>query len=130
MSSWPLVLRLALDEVRDRYAFVILDCPPDYSKVTVNALVAADGLVIPTAPEFLLLAPLLQLNRMVVAVTKRLNPRLKIYAVLLTIRNPHLMHAREVEERLRALFPGLVFGAAVAPSVRFQRFYMEGDSAE
>jgi chromosome partitioning protein len=114
------ILRKALREVEGSYAFVLLDCPPNLGKLTINALSAADGVVIPLSPAYLSLNPMGQLVDTIEHVTERLNPKLKIYGVLLTRFDRRLLHAKEVEEHLRGRFPDMVFKQVIAPSVRFE----------
>lgn len=113
-------LQKALREVEAEYPYVLLDCPPNLGKLTVNALAAADGVLIPLTPAYLSLNPMAHLMETIETVRERLNPSLRLLGLLLTQFNRRMLHAVEVEERLRSTYPGLVFEQVIAPSVRFQ----------
>lgn len=119
-AGGDLVLKKALAEAGNTYTFILLDCPPNLGKLTINALAAADGVVIPLSPAYLSLNPMGQLVDTIESVTERLNPKLKIHGLLLTRFDRRLLHAQEVEGHLRERFPGMVFKQVIAPSVRFE----------
>ena len=108
----------ALGGVRDRYAFVFLDCPPSLGPLTVNALAAADRVLVPVQAEYYALEGLTQLLRSVELVRARLNPRLVLAGVLLTMVDGRTRLAAEVSEEVRRHFGELVFRTAVPRSVR------------
>ena len=108
----------ALGEVRERYAFVFLDCPPSLGPLTVNALAAADRVLVPVQAEYYALEGLTQLLRSVELVRARLNPRLTLAGVLLTMVDGRTRLAAEVSEEVRRHFGELVFRTAVPRSVR------------
>jgi chromosome partitioning protein len=108
----------ALGEVRERYAFVFLDCPPSLGPLTVNALAAADRVLVPVQAEYYALEGLTQLLRSVELVRARLNPRLALAGVLLTMVDGRTRLAAEVSEEVRRHFGELVFRTAVPRSVR------------
>lgn len=108
VAGRELTLRHALRQVRARYDFVILDCPPSLSLIGVNALVAADALVVPVTPQFLASEGLTNMLSAVDEVRKRLGARAKLLGVLLTMIRPGRMR-REVCERLRAQHRDRVF---------------------
>lgn len=114
------ILRKTVQQVRDHYSFILLDCPPNLGKLTINALTAADGVIIPLTPAYLSLNPLGQLFDTIDAVRERLNPKLRVCGLLLTQFYRRTLHAQEVEERVRALYPDLVFSQIIGHSVRFQ----------
>ena len=102
----------------DRYSFVFLDCPPSLGPLTVNALAAADRVLVPVQAEYYALEGLSQLLRSVDVVKARLNPRLQIAGVLLTMVDGRTRLSADVGEELRRHLGGLVFETSVPRSVR------------
>jgi chromosome partitioning protein len=100
------------------YSFVFLDCPPSLGPLTVNALAAADRVLVPVQAEYYALEGLSQLLRSVELVRVRLNPRLEIAGVLLTMVDGRTRLSAEVERELRQHLGELVFQTAVPRSVR------------
>jgi chromosome partitioning protein len=108
----------ALRGAADRWSFVFLDCPPSLGPLTVNALAAADRVLVPVQAEYYALEGLAQLVRSVELVRARLNPRLAIGGVLLTMVDGRTRLAAEVSEEVRRHFGELVFRNFVPRSVR------------
>jgi chromosome partitioning protein len=108
----------ALGDVRERYAFVFLDCPPSLGPLTVNALAAADRVLVPVQAEYYALEGLTQLLRSIELVRARLNPRLALAGVLLTMVDGRTRLAADVAEEVRRHFGELVFRTTVPRSVR------------
>ena len=102
----------------DPYAFVFLDCPPAFGPLTVNALAAADRVIVPVQAEYYALEGLSQLLGSINLVKARLNPRLAVAGILLTMVDGRTRLAAEVEQELRRHFGDLVFTASVPRSVR------------
>jgi chromosome partitioning protein len=121
-----LALRRALDHARDEYQTVILDCPPGFTLLTVNALVAADGLVIPVIPDPLSLDALETLLGAIERVRARMRTPARLLGLALNLVEPQRRHTREVADRIRADFRDRVFhteiryfaGLAEAPDTR------------
>ena len=111
-------LRQALAADAGPYAFVFLDCPPSFGPLTVNALAAADRVLIPVQAEYYALEGLSQLVQSVDLVKARLNPRLAVGGVLLTMVDGRTRLAADVEAEVRRHFGALVFETAVPRSVR------------
>jgi chromosome partitioning protein len=111
-------LARSLVSARDRYAFVFLDCPPSLGPLTVNALAAADRVLVPVQAEYYALEGLAQLVRSVELVRARLNPRLTVGGVLLTMVDGRTRLSAEVSDEVRRHFGKLVFDAVVPRSVR------------
>jgi chromosome partitioning protein len=111
-------LRRALASGADSYTFVFLDCPPSFGPLTVNALAAADRVLIPVQAEYYALEGLTQLVQSVDLVKARLNPRLALGGVLLTMVDGRTRLAADVEAEVRRHFGPLVFETAVPRSVR------------
>jgi chromosome partitioning protein len=100
------------------YSFVFVDCPPSLGPLTVNALAAADRVLVPLQAEYYALEGLAQLVRSVELVRARLNPRLAIAGVILTMVDRRTKLAADVDAEVRRHFGNLVFEASVPRSVR------------
>jgi chromosome partitioning protein len=111
-------LAQALASGTDQFAFVFLDCPPSLGPLTVNALAAADRVLVPVQAEYYALEGLSQLLESLELVRRRLNPRLGVGGVLLTMVDARTRLAADVEAEVRAHFGDLVFDATVPRSVR------------
>jgi chromosome partitioning protein len=111
-------LASSLDGARERYRFVFLDCPPSLGPLTVNALAAADQVLVPVQAEYYALEGLAQLVRSVELVRQRLNPRLRIGGVLITMADGRTRLSAEVAAEVRRYFGPLVFRTVVPRSVR------------
>ena len=108
----------ALGEGLARWSYVILDCPPSFGSLTVNALAAADRVLVPVQAEYYALEGLSQLLGSIELVKRRLNPRLGLAGILLTMVDARTRLAAEVEAELRRHFGDLVFTTSVPRSVR------------
>jgi chromosome partitioning protein len=104
--SRELALRQVLQAVAGRYDYVVMDCLPSLGLVAINALTAADGVVVPVQADFLAMQGLAQILETVTAVQERLNPALQIYGILLTMVDTRTSHAREVVSVIRQSFDG------------------------
>ena len=111
-------LRQALASASDAYSFVFLDCPPSFGPLTVNALAAADRVLIPVQAEYYALEGLSQLVQSINLVKARLNPRLAVGGVLLTMVDGRTRLSADVEAEVRKHFGELVFTQTVPRSVR------------
>ena len=111
-------LRDALTGVRERYAFTLLDCPPSLGPLTVNALVAADRVIVPVQSEYFALEGLAGLLDTLALVQRELNPRLTVAGMLLTMHDGRTRLAQEVEREVREHFPELVFDTVIPRNVR------------
>jgi len=111
-------LREALEPIRDRYAFTLLDCPPSLGPLTVNALVASDRVIVPVQAEYFALEGLAGLLDTLSLVQRELNPRLTIAGMLLTMHDGRTRLAQEVETEVRTHFPKLVFDTVIPRNVR------------
>jgi chromosome partitioning protein len=107
----------ALAGVED-FDFVLLDCPPSLGPLTVNALAAADRVIVPVQTEYYALEGLAQLVQSINMIKTRLNPRLEIAGVLLTMADARTKLSADVEAEVRRHFGDLVFAAVVPRSVR------------
>jgi len=105
-------------EHADGFDFVLLDCPPSLGPLTVNALAAADRVIVPVQTEYYALEGLAQLVQSINLIKTRLNPRLEIAGVLLTMADGRTRLSADVEAEVRRHFGELVFTAVVPRSVR------------
>ena len=111
-------LSRALRPVAQNFTFVLLDCPPALNFLTINALAAADEVLIPVASEYLALQALQDFLATTQEVHNELNPHLKIAGILVTQHQSHTSQGRGVLEELRAAFPDRVFQSVIPYSVR------------
>ncbi len=111
-------MRGALESVRDDYAFILLDCPPSLGPLTVNALVAADRVIVPVQAEYFALEGLAGLLDTLSLVQRELNPRLTVAGMLLTMHDGRTRLAQDVEREVRDHFPELVFDTVIPRNVR------------
>jgi len=111
-------LRRALNHVRDDYDWVLVDCPPTLNLLTVNALVAADGVLIPLQAEYYAMEGLGELLRTISAVRKGLNPDLQREGIVITMTDTRTNLCREVEAQARHLFGDEVFQTVIPRNVR------------
>ena len=111
-------LRHFLEPIRPRCDYIIIDCPPSLGLLTVNALVASDGLVIPIQCEYLALEGLTHLMNTIQIVKSKLNPRLVIAGVVLTMFDPRTRLAGEIVREVRNHFPEEVFQTIINRNVR------------
>jgi chromosome partitioning protein len=115
-----LVLKDVLAKLRPRYDHILVDCPPSLGLLTINALAAADRVIIPTQCEFLAIRGLALLQRTLNKVQARLNRDLRIAGILPTMYDGRTTHAREVLHELQTHFPGLVFDVVIKHTVRMK----------
>ena len=108
----------ALKQVRDRYDVIFIDCPPSLELLTLNGLSAADGILVPVQCEYYALEGLSDLMSTLRAVKRRMNPRLEIFGVALTMFDGRTNFSNQVAEEVRRHFPGKVFGTVVPRNVR------------
>ena len=111
-------LRAALEPVLPQYAFTFLDCPPSLGPLTVNALVAADRVIVPVQAEYFALEGLAGLLDTLGLVQRNLNPRLTVAGMLLTMHDGRTRLAQDVEREIRQHFPELVFDTVIPRNVR------------
>ena len=112
------LLRDALAPIKDRFAFILLDCPPSLGPLTVNALVAADRVIVPVQTEYFALEGLAGLLDTLQLVQRSLNPRLTVAGMLLTMHDGRTRLARDVERDVREHYPSLVFDTVIPRNIR------------
>ena len=111
-------LRKAIAKIRDQYEFVLIDCPPSLNMLTINALVAADGVVIPMQCEYYALEGLSALMETIKAIKEELNPHLKIEGILRTMYDPRSKLTSEVNGQLFNYFGDAVYRTVVPRNIR------------
>ena len=111
-------LAKALDGVKDRYDVIFIDCPPSLEMLTVNALCAAQSILVPVQCEYFALEGLSDLMSTLRSVKKRMNPTLDIFGVVLTMYDGRTNFSAQVAQEVRKHFPGKVFATAVPRNVR------------
>ena len=112
------VLRYVLEDVRDKYDFIFVDCPPSLGLLTVNSLVAADSLLIPIQCEFYALEGLTKLLESMRMVKGRLNPQLDVFGVVMTMFDVRTTLSRQVVDEVRAYFGDKVFETIIPRNIK------------
>lgn len=108
----------ALEAVRDQYDLIFIDCPPSLEMLTLNSLCAADSILVPVQCEYYALEGLTDLMTTLRMVKKRLNPRLEIFGVALTMFDGRTNFSTQVAQEVRRHFPGKVYAAVIPRNVR------------
>ena len=112
------LLRKALDVLSPNYDFILIDCPPSLELLTVNALCAANSLIVPVQGEYFALEGLSDLMHTVRMVRRSLNPGLELEGVLLTMFDGRTNLALQVAEEVKRYFPGKVYSTVIPRNVR------------
>lgn len=112
------LLRQALEQVKERYDFIFIDCPPSLELLTLNALCAADAILVPVQGEYFALEGLSDLMNTVRIVRRSLNPKLELEGVLLTMFDGRTNLALQVAEEVKHYFPGKVYATVIPRNVR------------
>ena len=112
------LLKRALDQVADRYDYIFIDCPPSLELLTLNALCAADSLLVPLQGEYYALEGLSDLMGTVRIVRRGLNPKLEIEGVLLTMFDGRTNLAIQVAQEIKRFFPGKVYTTVIPRNIR------------
>lgn len=113
-----LKLRQALEALQDRYRYILIDCPPSLSLLTINAMTAADSVLIPLQCEFYAMEGLSQILNTIRLVQRGLNPRIVIEGILLTMADARNRLSKDVEDEIRAHFPREAFEVVIPRNVR------------
>ena len=121
-------LEKSLLEVRDSYDFIMVDTPPSLGLLTINAFVAATGVIVPVQCEYLSLRGLVQLENTLAMVRENLNPDVKIEGILPTMFDRRTLHSREAVEILEESFGDLVFKTRIRKTVRYAEAPVKGQS--
>ena len=118
MERREFLLRDALDQLREDYDFILIDCPPSLELLTLNALCAADSILVPVQGEYYALEGLSDLMNTVRIVRRSLNPKLELEGVLLTMFDGRTNLALQVAEEVKHYFPGKVYASVIPRNVR------------
>jgi len=111
-------LKAILEPLREKYAFIILDCPPALDLLTLNALVAADAVIVPIQCEYLALEGVSELLDTLMRIRRTLNPALEIEGILLTMYDDRTSLSKQVATDLRSFFGAQVFESVIPRNVR------------
>ena len=111
-------LKAALDKLRSAYDYIFIDCPPSLELLTLNALCAADSVLIPVQCEYYALEGLSDLMATLRAIKRRLNPTIEVFGVLLTMFDSRTNFSNQVAQEVRRHFPGKVYAAVIPRNVR------------
>ena len=121
-------LEKALAPVRDSYDYILIDTPPSLGLLTINALVASDGVIVPVQCEYLSLRGLVQLENTLSMIRENLNPQVEIEGILPTMYDSRTLHSREAVEILQENFGDLVFNTRIRKTVRYAEAPVKGSS--
>jgi chromosome partitioning protein len=121
-------LEKALMAAKNEYDYVLIDTPPSLGLLTINALVAADGVIVPVQCEYLSLRGLVQLENTMAMIRENLNPNVQIVGILPTMYDRRTLHAREAVEILEENFGELVFKTKIKKTIRYAEAPVKGSS--
>jgi chromosome partitioning protein len=121
-------LEKALEPVKENYHYVLIDTPPSLGLLTINALVASDGVIVPVQCEYLSLRGLVQLENTLSMIRENLNPDVEIQGILPTMYDNRTLHSREAVEILQENFGGLVFDTKIRKTIRYAEAPVKGSS--
>jgi chromosome partitioning protein len=119
-------LEKALLPVRNSYDYIMVDTPPSLGLLTINAFVAADGVIVPVQCEYLSLRGLVQLENTLSMVRENLNPRVEIEGILPTMYDQRTLHSREAIDILQENFGELVFSTRIRKTIRYAEAPVKG----
>ena len=112
------VLKTALDAIKDKYDYIFIDCPPSLELLTLNALVAADSVLVPVQCEYYAMEGIADLTTTIKLTNKKLNPRLKIEGIVLTMYDGRTNFSNQVADELRKYFGDQVYKTMIPRNVR------------
>jgi chromosome partitioning protein len=121
-------LQKSLLPVRSRYDYILIDTPPSLGLLTINALTAADSVIVPVQCEYLSLRGLVQLENTLSMIRENLNPTVEIRGILPTMYDGRTLHAKEAVEMLKENFGDLVFETRIRKTVRYAEAPVQGSS--
>ncbi len=120
-------LMRVLTPVRGKYDFMLIDCPPSLGLLTVNALTASDGVIVPLECEYYALRGMALLMESIDKIRARLNPQLQVDGIVATMYDNRTLHGREVLDRVRAAFGALLFDTVIRKTIRFAEAPVVGE---
>ena len=118
MEDREFLLRRALDQAKDRYDYIFIDCPPSLELLTLNGLCAADTVLVPVQGEYFALEGLSDLMNTIRIVRRSLNRKLELEGVLMTMFDSRTNLAMQVAEEVKRYFPGKVYATVIPRNVR------------
>src|ERR671915_526577 len=121
-------LEKALNPIKDRYDFILVDTPPSLGLLTINALVASNGVIVPVQCEYLSLRGLVQLENTLSMIRENLNPEVQITGILPTMFDGRTLHSREAIEILQENFGDLVYKTKIRKTIRYAEAPVKGSS--
>ncbi len=121
------VLMHKLKRLTDRYDYIFIDCPPSLELLTLNALVAADTVLVPVQSEFYALEGLSDLTGTIRRINQKMNPGLRLEGLVLTMYDARTKLSTDVEAALREHFPGLVYETTIPRNVRLSEAPSHGE---
>jgi len=121
-------LEKALAPLKGEYDYILIDTPPSLGLLTINALVASDGVIVPVQCEYLSLRGLVQLENTLVMIRENLNPNVSIVGILPTMFDRRTLHTREAVEILEENFGDLVFNTRIKKTIRYAEAPVKGTS--
>ncbi len=121
-------LEKAIAPIRDKYHYILIDTPPSLGILTVNALVAANGVIVPVQCEYLSLRGLVQLENTLSMIRENLNPEVEIQGILPTMFDKRTLHSREAIDILEENFGDLVFDTKIRKTIRYAEAPVKGMS--
>ena len=119
-------LEKALAPIRESYDYILIDTPPSLGLLTINAFVAADGVIVPVQCEYLSLRGLVQLQNTLTMIRENLNPNVDIVGILPTMFDKRILHSREAVEILQENFGDLVFKTRIRKTIRYAEAPVKG----
>jgi chromosome partitioning protein len=121
-------LEKALRPSKESYDYILIDTPPSLGLLTINALVASDGVIVPVQCEYLSLRGLAQLQNTLAMIRENLNPDVDIQGILATMYDRRLLHSKEAVDILKENFGDLVFNTMIRKTVRYAEAPVKGQS--
>jgi chromosome partitioning protein len=119
-------LQKALIPVRSQYDYILIDTPPSLGLLTINALTASDGVIVPVQCEYLSLRGLVQLENTLTMIRENLNPTVEIRGILPTMYDSRTLHSREAMDMLKENFGELVFNTSIRKTIRYAEAPVQG----
>lgn len=121
-------LQRVLERVRDRYDYILIDCPPSLGLLTINGLSASDGVIVPLECEYFALRGMSLLMQTLERVRERLNPGLRLEGVIATMFDGRTLHGRDVFDRVKEAFGDIVFDTTIGKTIRFAEAPVAGET--
>ena len=121
-------LEKALVSVKPKYDYILIDTPPSLGLLTINALVASNGVIVPVQCEYLSLRGLVQLENTLSMIRENLNPEVSIQGILPTMYDKRLLHSKEAVDILKENFGDLVFKTKIRKTIRYAEAPVKGQS--